>query len=202
MAQDIRTLVLSLMHKKIDLENKIKEKGEILNKNGVGMEDALVDAEGYPLAHINVYEVRHARRDIIMMQNDYKQLMKQIEVGLGQYYHTRTNIPPSHFNPVEETPETINNLPFAKVTTVYDFSPALEAGLLVGDLILKFGSVNCDNFKDISSIVNVVKHSVEQEISVHVLRGTNRYDLNLRPHSWGGQGFLGCNIVALEFIDR
>lgn len=46
------------------------------------MESPLVDADGFPRNDIDVYQVRHARHQIINLQNDLKALLKEIEKGL------------------------------------------------------------------------------------------------------------------------
>lgn len=46
------------------------------------MRDPLVDADGFPRNDIDVYQVRHARHQIINLQNDLKSLLKEIEKGL------------------------------------------------------------------------------------------------------------------------
>lgn len=38
-------------------------------QNGVGMDDSLVDSEGYPRSDIDVYQVRNARHKIICASN-------------------------------------------------------------------------------------------------------------------------------------
>lgn len=71
------------MTKKEQIERSINDSGHILmaNKN-VGMNESLLDAEGFPRADIDVYAVRQARHQIICLQNDLKAIMKEIEQGL------------------------------------------------------------------------------------------------------------------------
>lgn len=98
------------------------------------MDEPLVDNEGFPLADVDVYAVRHARQRIICLQNDYKALMRQIESGLSEYYQTNVS------NPNTEGPRlniavapVINPIrpaeipPFAKVVNVINDSPADKA---------------------------------------------------------------------------
>lgn len=74
--------VKKLIDRKNEIERNISEHGQVLiaNKN-VGMEESLLE-DGYPRNDIDVYQVRHARHAIICLQNDLKQLMKEIEEGL------------------------------------------------------------------------------------------------------------------------
>ena len=49
---------MELVRAKDALEAEMKELGAVLEGQGVGMEDALVDAEGFPRGDIDVYQVR------------------------------------------------------------------------------------------------------------------------------------------------
>lgn len=77
-----KELVQQQIDRKIEIERNISEHGQILiaNKN-VGMNESLL-VDGYPRNDIDVYQVRQARHAIICLQNDLKQIMKDIEVGL------------------------------------------------------------------------------------------------------------------------
>lgn len=46
------------------------------------MQDPLVERDGFPRNDIDVHQVRHARHQIICLQNDLKALMLDIERGL------------------------------------------------------------------------------------------------------------------------
>lgn len=74
---------MQLIAKKEQIERSINDCGQILaaNKN-VGMNESLLDVEGYPRADIDVYAVRQARHQIICLQNDLKSIMREIEQGL------------------------------------------------------------------------------------------------------------------------
>ncbi|KAB0804799.1 hypothetical protein PPYR_01769 [Photinus pyralis] len=198
---EIREHVLQLMKQKDDIENTIKELTEILTKNGVGMNDPLVDQDGFPISSIDIYQVRHARHRIICLQNDHKSLMKQIENGLHGYYSSSTHLPANNSLREEQASHVGNSVtnktPFAKVTIVSPGSPAEIAGIQVNDLIVEFGSVNFSNFNNIVDIANVVQHSEGQQLYVKLQRGDRYITTYLIPKKWTGKGLLGCNIVAL-----
>lgn len=85
--------VMKLMGKKEQIERVINDCGQILaaNKN-VGMNESLLDVEGFPRADIDVYAVRLARHQIICLQNDLKAIVKEIEHGLVNVHaEARTN---------------------------------------------------------------------------------------------------------------
>merc|ERR1719430_1275600 len=70
------------MKQKDIIEEEIKALNEVLESQNVGMDDPLVDQEGFPRADIDVYQVRHARSNIRTKTTDLKEVMKKIEAGL------------------------------------------------------------------------------------------------------------------------
>ncbi|XP_076269021.1 26S proteasome non-ATPase regulatory subunit 9 [Rhynchophorus ferrugineus] len=196
----IRAQVLELMKQKDKIEDEIKELTGILTQNGVGMNDPLVDDEGFPISSIDIYQVRHARHRIICLQNDHKSLMKRIENGLQGYYSASSseNVMDIQSCGINMRSENIIHItPFAKVTIVSGGSPADYAGIKTDDEIVEFGSVNSSNFKAITDIATVVQHSEGSSVSVKVKRGERFATVNLIPKKWAGRGLLGCNIVVL-----
>ena len=59
-----REQVMAMMKQKEELEEELRALQEVLKCQGAGMEEALVDAEGFPRSDIDVYQVRHARSNI------------------------------------------------------------------------------------------------------------------------------------------
>lgn len=89
------------------------------------MTEPLVDAEDFPLPHVDVYQVRHARQRIICLQNDHKALMKRIEAGLQGYYSsTSDNANSNDVEMHERPPLSVHRTPFARVESVAPRSPA------------------------------------------------------------------------------
>lgn len=75
--------VMELIKKKEQIERTINDCGEVLSANrNIGMNESLVDEFGFPRNDIDVFQVRHARNQINCLQNDLKNLMKEIEQGL------------------------------------------------------------------------------------------------------------------------
>jgi len=198
---EIRQEVLKLMQQKDHIEGEIKELTGILTNNGVGMNDPLVDDEGFPINSIDVYQVRHARHRIICLQNDHKALMKQIENGLHGYYGSSAgsaiNIQTGDVEMRSED-TVIHKTPFAKITVVSQGSPADYSGIEVNDLVVEFGSVNSTNFRNITDIATLVQHSENQQVNLKLQRGDRYIVTYLRPKKWSGKGLLGCNIVPLN----
>lgn len=95
--------------------------------------------------------------------------------------------------------------PFAKVGIVMHGSPAQEAGLRNDDLIIKFGTVDVSNNRNLQALPEIVRnaHSDGNYIVVVVSRmimnenhgnGTQKsmLQLKLRPKEWSGKGLVGC----------
>lgn len=72
----------------------------------------------------------------------------------------------------------------------------LLQGLRVGDKIMRFGSINENNFKNsLAQIGEVVRDMQNQNVQLKIKRGEQFLDLILVPKAWSGRGLLGCNIV-------
>ncbi|CAK1543379.1 unnamed protein product [Leptosia nina] len=207
-----RDRVIKLMQEKDRIESEIRDQTAILETNNVGMHDQLVDSEGYPRNDIDVYKVRHARHRIICLQNDHKELMKAIERGLYEVHsnYVGTNgessmprsVPmPSFTNGFNNGAEIRNGddscKTFAIVGFVQEGSPADIAGLCENDEIIQFGSVNSNNFTDITQVHQIVSHSVGQRIQVKVRRDELVQSITVVPRPWAQPGLLGCQIRRL-----
>ena len=101
--------VMRLIGRKESLEAELKALQEVLGD--AGMEQPLVDSEGYPRADVDVYQVRHARHDIRCKQNDLKSLMKEIESGL----HSLHSQAKETVMEVERSKTETPSIPFARV---------------------------------------------------------------------------------------
>ncbi|XP_034647284.1 26S proteasome non-ATPase regulatory subunit 9 isoform X1 [Trachemys scripta elegans] len=194
--------VQQLVRRKDELEAQIKACYAVLEgQKGVGMNEPLVDAEGYPRADVDVYQVRAARHNIICLQNDHKALMLQVEKALHQL-HAREKEKQAK-DEAEAQAEAMNQnqslpQPFARVNAVTPGSPASISGLQVDDEIIEFGSVDTHNFQTLQNIATVVQHSEGKPLSVTVIRGGKKLHLGLTPKHWAGKGLLGCNILPLQ----
>ncbi|CAG9792800.1 unnamed protein product [Diatraea saccharalis] len=211
-----RDRVLKLMEEKDRIESEIREQTAILDTNNVGMNDALVDGEGYPRGDIDVYKVRHARHRIICLQNDHKALMKRIEQGLAEVHSDfvgPNGEGPSVVVPLPNAPYSnghssyapsnegdtvnLNESGFASVGNIQPGSPADMDGLCEGDEILQFGSINSGNFTDVTQIHQLISHSINQSIRVQLRRDHRILTINLTPRPWAQPGLLGCHIRRL-----
>lgn len=97
--------------------------------------------------------------------------------------------------------------PFAQVLHVKDGSPAMEASLQAGDLLVDFGRITSSTANCLLLIADKVKSSVNQEIELVVLRPEQeqhfiRESLLLRPRKWQGKGLLGCQLNPFKWTDE
>lgn len=194
--------VKDLMAKKDAIEKEIKEFQDVLeSQKGVGMHGKLIDDENYPRSDIDVYAVRVARNRIICLQNDHKALMKEIEEGIHEVHakarEQRNNEKESQED--KEMTDISSKLEaFLRVDSVAEGSPSSQAGLKVGDRIIKFGSISGENFNGLQDIASVVQHSKGIPMSVTVERQQRTQTLSLTPNTWSGRGLLGCHIVPVK----
>ncbi|OXB64127.1 hypothetical protein ASZ78_002057 [Callipepla squamata] len=198
--------VQQLVRRKDELEAQIRACYQLLeDQKGVGTDGPLVDAEGFPRADIDLYQVRTARHSIACergrggLQNDHKALMKQVEEALHQL-HARDKEKHARDEAEARAEAVSQSLPsaFARVNAVTPESPASTSGLQVDDEIVEFGSVNVHNFKNLQNIATVVQHSEGRPLSVTVIRNGKKVHLGLTPKRWAGKGLLGCNIIPLQ----
>ncbi|XP_047617567.1 26S proteasome non-ATPase regulatory subunit 9 [Phacochoerus africanus] len=200
--------IQALIRRKEEIEAQIKANYDVLeSQKGVGMNEPLVDCEGYPRSDVDLYQVRTARHNIVCLQNDHKAVMKQVEEALHQL-HARDKEKQAR-DLAEAHREALGlglgqsqglSLPqaFAKVNSISPGSPASIAGLQVDDEIVEFGSVNTQNFQSLQNIGSVVQHSEGKPLNVTVIRRGEKHQLRLVPTRWAGKGLLGCNIIPLQ----
>lgn len=194
MADEIR----ELMNKKDKIENEIREYLDVLqSQKGVGMDGPLVDEEQFPRADIDVRAVRQARHRVICLQNDHKDIMKQIETKLYDLHAQSSSTAESPME-VNGEHDAVNYVAFAHVDHVDSGSPASSAGLQVGDEVIQFGSVSGANFVNMQSIAVVVEHSRGKSLPVLVRRDGLLKRLAVTPNTWSGRGLLGCHIVPVS----
>ncbi|KAH7937310.1 hypothetical protein HPB49_010481 [Dermacentor silvarum] len=183
---DQKQILSRLTQRKLEIEAAISAQHEILNANSIGMDEPLVDNEGYPRSDIDVY------KDIEKSLHDYHAQMSRngAENGGPATVTQQQN--------VARGGSAAAPLPFAVVGKVENGSPADIAGLSAGDKIVKFGSVNAGNFKDVTDIAAVVQHSVGRPVNVLVKRDANAVSVVLTPKQWHGKGLLGCTVLPMS----
>ncbi|KJA16473.1 hypothetical protein HYPSUDRAFT_71316 [Hypholoma sublateritium FD-334 SS-4] len=181
----------SLMAQKDNIEAELESHVSILKANNVTMQTPLVDFEGFPRADIDIFAVRSARVRIIELRNDLKAVMDSIGKALEGIYD------PALFTHTDEAAsETLK--PFSKVEAVAPGSPAAEASLQKGDLIVKFGRLDQSSFKagSLQPVAELVAENENRAITIRIIRSDQTIFVTLTPRkNWGGRGMLGCHIV-------
>ncbi|XP_065846250.1 26S proteasome non-ATPase regulatory subunit 9-like [Oscarella lobularis] len=189
--------VRDLIAQKDAIEAEIKALSDVLDsQKGVGMNEPLVDTEGFPRADIDIYSVRTARNKIIRLHNDHKSLMSQIERSLHAM-HARERDDTDKNKDSEDDRNLGLRKPFLKVNLVSENSPASVCELKVGDCVLEFGSINAENFRSLQDVGELVKNSEGTKVWIKILRDGEEIRLGLIPKKWSGRGFLGCNIIPI-----
>ena len=84
--KELREQLLKLNTSRNKIESDIKEYMEVLKTQGVDMKEPLVDTEGFPRNDVDVYTIRTARNKIITLENDCRDVMRQIERKLQEFH--------------------------------------------------------------------------------------------------------------------
>jgi len=93
--------------------------------------------------------------------------------------------------------EGVSMKPFYLVDQVYEDSPASQAGLKIGDKIIKFGGITYAK-KSPEAIQKIISHSIGRKLPVSVLRvGEGVVDLHLVPQKWSGRGLVGAHLADI-----
>ena len=193
---DARSQLKELERQRQALEDEAAAIVSELDGLGVGLKDSLVDAEGYPRADLDLYRVRSQRGRHATIRTDHKALMKKIEALLpialaAPPEDARSTPPPARS--VKPPPAPPSNAPWCSITEVRMSSPAAEAGLRLGDLVVAFGdAISLDQVKPF-----VLGH-VGRPFAVWVERGNNRVKLEMTARTWAGEGLLGCRLLPLQ----
>ncbi|GMF45705.1 unnamed protein product [Phytophthora fragariaefolia] len=101
-------------------------------------------------------------------------------------------------------------IPFAQVLSVVKNSPAMEATLQSGDLLVEFGGIVSSTPKCLISIAECVQKNVNNAIPVVLLRPAQvapddhleELRVSLRPRKWNGKGLLGCQLSPFKWADE
>eukprot|EP00605_Chrysophyceae_sp_TOSAG23-4_P000016 GSChrysophyteH1.ASY1.ANO1.16.1 assembled CDS len=192
-----------------------------------GIKDPLVDQDGFPRADIDIYRVKSLRGRLAVINTDHKALMEK----LTKLTHTMHQAADTIGNSTSSSKQTGSNfsigatgstdctvanlsikLAYATVDEILPNSPAEEAGLQNGDLLVCFGDISIDadatgnkaeaSSKALSRIPGVVRevHRSNQSVTLVVRRAAvdNLLHLSLTPAVWEGRGLLGLHLTPLQ----
>ncbi len=146
--------------------------------------------------------MRQIRQRVICLQNDHKALMKQIEAGLIKIHENSANNSSNTTEPITPTASNTNlpnKEPFLRIDIVSTQSPADTAGLHVGDLVCRIGTIRKDNFRTMQDVASLVNNSENRSITLLVQRANTKEQqtVTLTPKKWSGNGLLGCKLTPL-----
>ncbi|OWZ00095.1 26S proteasome non-ATPase regulatory protein [Phytophthora megakarya] len=151
------------------------------------------------------------RHSLALKQTDHQTVMKTIESLLPRVFAARSGQTQAQETSVatatdqmqqletqwkttlhEVKPEERDLLPFAVVESVQRDSPASSAGLQSQDQVLRFGTADASNHRQLAAVKDIVQRNINNSIRVLIRRDTEVLALELTPHSWNGPGVLGC----------
>ena len=193
-----RSEAMSLLNLQKQLDADISRHMDVLTTNGVNMQTPLVDAQGFPLANKDLMAIRTAKQRINVLRNDSKALRERVS-KLLELAINGDAVPPTATGAQRRGQEE-QLTAFARVNSVAENSPAQTAGLLVGDHIVKFGSVTANDPKGLGALAapGVVTHGISIHLSVLRQEVAQPVQLTLIPRAdWGGRGLLGCHLLPL-----
>lgn len=87
--------------------------------------------------------------------------------------------------------------PFARITEVKIDSPAHKGGLLLGDLMLKYGKASILNHNELKYVIEITKENIGKKINILVNRKGIEKELSITPNKWVGPGVLGCRFDVI-----
>ncbi|KAL6049639.1 26S proteasome non-ATPase regulatory subunit 9 [Balamuthia mandrillaris] len=202
-----------LLRQKDQLEKEIEEVIDYLTGPDMpGLTGGLVDKEGFPIENVElIIAVREARHKLACLQTDHKNLMKEIEQAMYDV-HAKAKREGTVSTQKPATTATFTELlqqpAIAEVDQVFDESPAKEAGFVVGDFVIRFGSVEATPSSSSSStnylplIGTLVSNCEGKPVDVFVKRrvGTSLDTFQIKrlilfPKKWKGRGLVGCHLV-------
>ncbi|MCO5556020.1 hypothetical protein L7F22_009564 [Adiantum nelumboides] len=223
---NVKAETLALMDKRSEMEAEMNIIiSRLCQPGGPGLEGNLLDPQGFPRANIDIVQVRGDRHRLSVLRNDHVSITKQIDKNIEVLHsvHVGVTLPQKRTAEGEEVTHTHtmavtgagpsfitssepdrsilgvdspNGLPFAVFDEVQEGSPAALDGLMVGDQLIKFGSVEGgDNL--LMRLGREGRMNEGNAVPVAVLRRGVQLQLIVTPRQWSGPGLLGCHIQQL-----
>ncbi|EPY50179.1 26S proteasome regulator [Schizosaccharomyces cryophilus OY26] len=213
-----------LEKKKLEIEEEMKELQNVLIRENVTMHTPLVTEDGFPRSDIDIPTIRPTRHKIITLRNDYNKIEDEIKKALENVLSAQTtkndvssSVAKAQWKESGAQDQGVDTdasfvsgkqakvlqrasilgrpKPFCVVDSVAVGSPAQEAGLCVGDEIIRIQTCT-----SLSSLPALVQANLGKSLSVLLIRGYDAddspriYRLSLQPHTWQGPGVLGCHL--------
>ncbi|EEB07485.1 26S proteasome regulator [Schizosaccharomyces japonicus yFS275] len=201
--------------RKKEIEKELETQETVLLRENVNMDTPLITVDGFPRSDIDVAAIRIARSKINALKNDHRQVEQELLELLPQLFQqsqsppqreqTKSVEPESLFSPSTQiesestgtaTVPTLGRYPtFCYVDAVSPGSPIQEAGVCLGDEIVRFGTAT-----QMSDLSVAVQANENKPISVMLARDQGNgshtlVTLLVTPRRWNGPGLLGCHLM-------
>ncbi|KAI6177481.1 Nas2-N domain-containing protein [Aphelenchoides bicaudatus] len=192
--------IKQLIGERDKIDSQLTELHDTLKSLGVDMNTQLVDQEGFPVADLDIVQIRKARHSIICLSNDRKSLTDKIEGLLIELHEASRQQAGEHMDTADQaqTAHRTSNKPFLEVENVIYGSPAFYGGLVTEDIVIQCGPLHADNFKGIQNLSEVIAEHVGKTIQLTVLRGTTVHRINVNPGKWEGAGVFGARFNVIH----
>lgn len=147
---------------------------------------------------------------LLVLKTDYKELVSKIETLLHEIYavqetETEAKEEATNARKTEVKGSSIFDLSKLElkllVDSVMEESPAASGGLKVGDIVIKYGSVDVATYMAedkeylLEDVNSATTSSIGRPIRVEVVRGSESPILSITPNKWDGPGILGCHFT-------
>ena len=205
------------------IETEIKQVVlQLQDKNMGGMQQSLVDQQGFPRNDVDVHATRILRNTLATLNTDHKRIMTQLEINLHDLHRVDAEkINHNIHHSSAQTAAAAAPLPcfaepnstkaaarsthraFAVFDSVAANGPAAIAGIRTGDMLERFGDLHESNHDNFRALARYTQRCIGSEIVVAVSRrGDNgtaeQLQLILVPGEWDGPGLLGCHVRPLN----
>lgn len=145
------------------------------------------------------------------MRNDHKDITNKIEKNLEVLHSTKLSrneqstprssgiSAPLHSGLSENDPmeeDLVTRLPFAMIDEITEGSPAAVDGLMLGDEIVKFGSVEAGDRLQERLVSEAISNEGNQ-VSLVINRQGSPMNVTVTPRKWHGRGLMGCHFHIL-----
>jgi 26S proteasome non-ATPase regulatory subunit 9 len=130
------------------------------------------------------------------MLNDHKEVSRRIEELFPSVLGTNTQHLSGEINNPQHPPKETNT-PFAQVSSVSPGTLAQRAGIIAGDMIIKFGNVKSDNFTSMQDLATqlATTRATRSKLKLSIKRINTQVDLLIDPSE---EQSLGCLIVPIH----
>eukprot|EP00659_Diplonema_papillatum_P011671 gene11671-17995_t len=164
----LKELLKALVKQRTELEQELKFNIDALKSTPAGLDEALIDRDGFPRADCDLFAVTRSRGRVACLRNDLKDLMKRAETIMHAIHKAaamqpddvasalptsaslgdacESTQPAAHVDAAKDTVDPLVARytaydPFLTVSSVLPTSPAEEAGLLKDDFIVAWSGV-------------------------------------------------------------